>query len=171
MWRFIRDEEGSLSVLIIGLFLLMMASIMVMTDLSAMIASKRALGQRTEYLVQQGAKSVDLDAYYQGRGGLLPYIAEKFIVDQSDPGIPLDCRKATDAILSAARGIGDGAFTNFDLTYFSCKNDTIEVHSQARAVLPFQFGFLRLDNPVITSYASSAPERRNGFWIRGFRLW
>ena len=168
---FIRDEEGLLSVLIIGLFLLMMASIMVMTDLSAMIASKRALGQRTEYLVQQGAKFVDLDAYYQGRGGLLPYIAEKFIVDQNDPGIPLDCRKATDEMLRAASTIEDGAFKDFDLTYFSCRYDTIEVHSQARAVLPFQFGFLHLDNPVVHAYASSAPERRNGFWIRGFRLW
>lgn len=167
----LRDERGSLSVLIIGLFIMTVASIMVVSDISAMVIAKKALSQKTEYLAERGSTHIDLNAYYQGRGGLFPYLAEKLFVDQTDPGIPLDCSKVTAEVLRTAPTIRDSRFSNFDLTFFRCHDDTMEIHTRASALLPFTFGIFHLDNPEITAYAASAPERRNGFWIRGFRLW
>ena len=81
----LRDESGSLSVLIIGLFILTVALIMAMTNVSSLVLAKKALTQKTEFLAQQGAQEIDLEAYYTGTGGLLPYVAEKLFVDQTDP--------------------------------------------------------------------------------------
>lgn len=169
--RFIHDERGSLSVLIIGLFLITMALIMVMSDISALVAARKALSQHTEYLVQQGAKSIDLEAYYQGRGGLLPYLAEKTIVDQTDPGIPLNCDEVNHEVIQAAAKVSDSKFSQFQLVHFECNGTTTFVETQAKAVLPYSLPFLRLDSPVMRGYAANSPERRNGLWIGGIRLW
>ena len=165
------DERGSLSVLIIGLFLLTVALLMVMTDISSLVLSRKALTQQTEFLAQQGAKEIDLESYYQGRGGLLPYLAEKTLFNQTDPGIPLDCAKSTSAVQSAAANISHERFRNFELIAYQCKGDMTYIETKAEAVLPYTLSFLHLDNPEIRGYAASAPERRNGFWIKGFRLW
>ena len=169
--RLIDDERGSLSALIIGLFLLTMALIMVMSDISALVAARKALSQHTEFLVQQGAKSIDLEAYYQGRGGLLPYLAEKTIVDQTDPGVPLDCDEVKRAVVQAAAKVVDSKFSQFQLVHFECDGGMTFVQTQAKAVLPYSLPFLRLDSPVMRGYAANSPERRNGLWIRGIRLW
>lgn len=167
----IKDERGSVSILIIGLFLLTMALVMVTSDIAALVAARKALTQHTEYLVQQGAKSINLDAYYQGRGGLLPYLAEKTFVDQTDPGIPLDCQAVTQEIMAAAPRISDRTFSDFQLTHHECDGTMTYVETQARAVVPYSLPFLHLDSPVIYGYAANSPERRNGFWLRGLRLW
>lgn len=169
--RFVDDERGSLSVLIIGLFLLTMTLIMVMSDISALVAARKALSQHTEFLVQQGAKSIDLEAYYQGRGGLLPYLAEKTIVDQTDPGIPLDCDEVNRAVVQAAANVSDSKFTRFRLVNFECNRGVTLVETQAEANLPYSLPFLKLDSPLMRGYAANSPERRNGLWIRGIRLW
>ena len=167
----IHDERGSLSVLIIGLFLLTMALVMVMSDISALVSARKALTQQTEFLVQQGAQSIDLDAYYQGRGGLLSYLAEKTIIDQSDPGIPLDCTEVIRGVANAAEQISDSKLKNFKLIRNECNGNMTYVETQAEAVLPYSLPFLSLDSPIIYGYASNSPERRNGLWIRGVRLW
>ena len=167
----LRDESGSLSVLIIGLFILTVALIMVMTNVSSLVLAKKALTQKTEFLAQQGAQEIDLEAYYTGTGGLLPYVAEKLFVDQTDPGIPLDCKNATSRVINASSAINDPRLKNFELVSYQCSGGTTYVETKADAVLPYDFGIFQLIDPVIHGYASSAPERRNGFWIRGLRLW
>ena len=43
----IKDDSGSIAVIVIGLFLLTVASLMVMTDVSTVIIAKRSLAQAT----------------------------------------------------------------------------------------------------------------------------
>jgi len=167
----LKEETGSISVIVIGLFLITVSLIMVIGDVSAMVFARKALSQQTEYLVQQGIKSVDLDKYYQGRGGLLPYLAEKTILDQTDPGIPLNCSEVESVIADSAQKINDSTFENFTLTYLKCNGSMTYIETQARVKLPYRLPFLQIEDPIIYGYAGNAPERRNGFWIKAIRLW
>lgn len=167
----LRDERGSLSVLIIGMFLLTIALVMVMTDVSALVLARKALSQQTEFLAQQGAQEIDLESYYTGRGGLFSYVAEKTVIDQSDPGIPLNCKSATARVIDASRKISHPRLRNFELIGYECGDSATYIETRAKAVLPYTLGIFKFDSPVIYGYAASAPERRNGFWIRGLRLW
>ena len=50
----LRSETGSISVIVIGLFVITVASLMVMTDVSSLIVAKRSLVQATEAAAQRG---------------------------------------------------------------------------------------------------------------------
>ena len=45
--RILKDESGSIAVIIIGLFVVTVAALMVMTDVSTIIIAKRSLAQAT----------------------------------------------------------------------------------------------------------------------------
>ena len=66
----ISSERGSISVVVIGLFLITVASLMVMTDVSALIVAKRSLVQATEAAAQRGVHTLDKSEYYQGKGNM-----------------------------------------------------------------------------------------------------
>ena len=53
------SERGSISVVVIGLFVITVASLMVMTDVSALIVAKRSLVQATEAAAQRGVHTLD----------------------------------------------------------------------------------------------------------------
>lgn len=167
----LKDERGSISVLIIGLFVLTVALLMVMTDISSLVLSRKALTQQTEFLVQQGAQEIDLAAYYQGSGDLASYIAEKTFIDQKDPGIPLDCGKSRALVLDAARKINHERLSNFELVDFECASGSLAIQTQADAIIPYRLPFFGDINLTITGFATSSPERRNGFWLKGLRIW
>ena len=61
--RFIRDERGSLSVLIMSLFLTIVATLLILTNISSVYLAKRSLTQITEAAAQRGVRNLDLDAY------------------------------------------------------------------------------------------------------------
>lgn len=166
-----RAEQGSISVLVIGLFLITMALLMVMTNISALALSRKALTQQTEYLVQQGAQEISLNDYYQGQGNLFTYLAEKTVIDQKDPGVPLDCTKVKAAIYRAAGAIEHERLKDFRLSNVDCRGSVVSITTDAQAVLPYSLPFLKIDRFEIHGYAANTPERRNGFWLRGVRLW
>jgi len=165
------EERGSISVLIIGLFVLTVGLMMVMTDISSLVLSRKALTRQTEFLVQQGAKEIDLGAYYQGTGNLATYVAEKLFIDQKDSGIPLNCEQSRAAILEVSRSIENERLRNFELLSMECQSGLLAVETQAEAVIPFRLPFLDSMNFTIKGFAANSPERRNGFWLRGLRLW
>ena len=54
-------EEGSISLLIIGLFIVTIFSIMVMSDLGSIAIAQRSLVQASESASQRGTHELDLD--------------------------------------------------------------------------------------------------------------
>ena len=96
--RFITEEKGSLSVLILSLFMTIVITLVILTDISSIYFAKRSLTQATEAAAQRGVRNLDEDAYYRGK-----YNAAQFLINltderERDPGIPIDCSKgATDA--------------------------------------------------------------------------
>lgn len=86
----IQNEDGSISVLVFGLFAVVLLSGVVLTDISAVIVAQRSLIQATESAAQSAAHSLDLDTYYQGKHSEL-----SFLVSDPNPVIPIDCKAAS----------------------------------------------------------------------------
>jgi len=57
---FLKDERGSISILIMGLFLLSVITLMVLTNISSVYLAKRTLTQATEAAAQRGVRNLDL---------------------------------------------------------------------------------------------------------------
>jgi hypothetical protein len=64
----LRDERGSLSIVIIGLFVITVASLMIMTDVATVMVAKRSLTQATEAAAMRGVHTLDRASYYTGKG-------------------------------------------------------------------------------------------------------
>jgi len=82
-------EDGSISILVFGLFSVVLLSGVVLTDISAVIVAQRSLVQATESAAQSAAHALDLDVYYQGKHSAL-----SFLVSNASPVIPIDCQAA-----------------------------------------------------------------------------
>ena len=84
-----KDDSGSIAVIVIGLFVLTVASLMVMTDVSTVIIAKRSLAQATEAAAQRGIHTLDKSSYYQGKANIftVPLAA-------ATTGVPLLTRKS-----------------------------------------------------------------------------
>ena len=85
----LKNEEGSISVLVFGLFAVVLLSSVVLTDISSIIVAHRSLVQATESAAQSAAHALDLDTYYQGKHSAL-----SFLVSDASPVIPIDCAAA-----------------------------------------------------------------------------
>ena len=83
------NEDGSISILVFGLFSVVLLSGVVLTDISAVIVAQRSLVQATESAAQSAAHALDLDVYYQGKHSAL-----SFLVSNASPVIPIDCQAA-----------------------------------------------------------------------------
>lgn len=86
------DESGSISVIVIGLFLITVASLMVMTDVSTLIVAKRSLVQATEAAAQRGVHTLDKGSYYQGKANVFT-VPLAVVTQRAHPVIPIDCNR------------------------------------------------------------------------------
>jgi Flp pilus assembly protein TadG len=57
----LQNEDGSISVLVFGLFAVVLLSGVVLTDISAVIVAQRSLVQATESAAQSAAHALDLE--------------------------------------------------------------------------------------------------------------
>jgi hypothetical protein len=165
--KILRDESGSISILIMGLFLLSVITLMVLTDISSVYLAKRTLTQATEAAAQRGVRNLDLEKYYEKR-----YTAVRFGLNllgdgEKDPGIPIDCTKgradAVDALNSWIRM--DTSITRKNLVAIrieeiSCDGYELGIRTSARAVLPFKLPLLNQSEVAITSMVGIFDERK-----------
>jgi hypothetical protein len=86
----LQNEDGSISILVFGLFAVVLLSGVVLTDISAVIVAQRSLVQATESAAQSAAHALDLDTYYQGKHSAL-----SFLVSNASPVIPINCKVAS----------------------------------------------------------------------------
>jgi hypothetical protein len=164
---FIRDERGSLSVLILSLFMTVLITLIILTDISAVYFAKRGLTQATEAAAQRGVRNLDLDSYYQGK-----YNASQFLINltsqgESDPGIPIDCSKGrTDALsaiqeLSSSRHSLLGAHIGeIKVDHMSCDGYQLSIETSSYATLPFLIPFINIEKVEIRARVGSFDERK-----------
>ncbi len=174
--RRLNSERGSISVVVIGLFVLTVASLMVMTDVSALIVAKRSLVQATEAAAQRGVHTLDKSEYYQSKGNM--FTAPLAIATQREhPTIPIDCsRGGVEVLLELNSWSNDDSdmkwqqLKGVQLTSFSCDGASLDISTRSEMKLPFKVPFTTTDSVFLTATAGTTNTVQEGFYLFGFRL-
>ena len=163
----LQDERGSISLLILALFMLVLITLIVLTDISSVYIAKRALTQATEAATQRGVRNLDLEKYYAREYNINRFAANLFLNGEKDPGIPIDCEKGRSDSLGALRDWSTlgGATSRKNLSKiqvldFQCDGYEIGIHSSARVTLPFILPFIGIETVDISSRVGIFAERK-----------
>jgi hypothetical protein len=170
------SEGGSISGVVIGLFVITVASLMVMTDVSALIVAKRSLVQATEAAAQRGVHTLDKSEYYQGKGNM--FTAPMAIATRrAHPVIPIDCARGGVEVLlelnSWSNDVSDMKWQQLkgiQLTNFSCDGSSLEISTRSEMKLPFKVPFTATDSVFLTATAGTTNKVQEGFYLFGFRV-
>ena len=111
--RKISDESGSIAVIVIGLFVITVASLMVMTDVSTLIVAKRSLVQATEAAAQRGVHTLDKSSYYQGKANMFT-VPLAIATQRAHPVIPIDCKAASSRASETLADIANTSNHNYN---------------------------------------------------------
>lgn len=172
----LRKETGSITVVVIGLFVITVASLMVMTDVSTLIVAKRSLVQATEAAAQRGVHTLDKSAYYQGKGTMftVPLAA---LTKRDHPVIPIDCARGGLEVLLELRswsndqsGMKWHQLKGIELTDYQCDGQSVAIETRSEVNLPFRVPFSTTDSMFLTASAGTSNKVQEGFYLFGVRL-
>jgi zinc transporter ZupT len=171
-----KSEAGSISVIVIGLFVITVASLMVMTDVSSIIVAKRSLVQATEAAAQRGVQSLDKDKYYQGKGNMFT-VPLAMATQRAHPVIPIDCtRGGVEVLLELKSWSSDESdmkwhqLKGIELTNFDCDGASLEISTRSEMKLPFQVPFSKTNSVFLTATAGTTNKVQEGFYLFGIRI-
>ena len=172
----LRSETGSISVIVIGLFVITVASLMVMTDVSSLIVAKRSLVQATEAAAQRGVHALDKSKYYQGKGNMFT-VPLALATQREHPVIPIDCtRGGIEVLLELNSWSNDesdmkwNALKGIELTHFDCDGASLEISTRSEMKLPFQVPFSKTNSVFLTATAGTTNKVQEGFYLFGIRI-
>ena len=175
--RELSAETGSISVVVIGLFVITVASLMVMTDVSALVVAKRSLVQATEAAAQRGVQSLDQSEYYQGKANIFT-VPMAIATQREHPVIPIDCRRGGVEVLlelnSWSNDDGDMKWQHLkgiELTDFSCDGSSLQISTRSEMKLPFKVPFSTTDSVFLTATAGTTNTVQEGFYLFGVRVY
>jgi len=170
------DETGSIAVVVIGLFVITVASLMVMTDVSALIVAKRSLVQATEAAAQRGVHTLDKASYYQGKANMFT-VPMALATRRPHPSIPIDCNRGGVEVLlelnSWSRDQGDMKWQQLkgiQLTNYQCDGQSLAIDTRSEVNLPFRVPFTSTDSVFLTASAGTGNDVQEGFYLFGVRL-
>jgi hypothetical protein len=173
----LRSESGSISLVVIALFIVSLSSILVITDVAAVAIAKRSLTQATEAAAQRGVRNLDKTSYYRGEFDATTQARNLFGIGPSDPGVPIDCSKtlgdaegALAAWSSGPNSLRRVEITNLQISRIECDGFGIQLITQATAKLPLVLPFFNLDSVEISSKVSITNIRSKGFSPFGIRI-
>ena len=173
----IQDERGSISVLILALFLITVSLVMITTNIATITLAKRTLTQSAESAAQRGAHFLDEDAYYRGKFNVITMAQNLFGKGPEDPGVPIDCEKAQAGIAEALSDLSeesklliDKGAHDLEVAEISCDGRDLRVALKVEVDLPFQLPFLNLRSVTLISSATTYNQRNNGLYLFGFRV-
>jgi len=171
------SEKGSISVVVIGLFVITVASLMVMTDVSALIVAKRSLVQATEAAAQRGVHTLDKSEYYQGKGNMFTFPIA-VATHRAHPVIPVDCsRGGFEVLLELNSWSNDESdmkwhkLKGIQLTSFSCDGTSLEISTRSEMELPFKVPFTATNSVFLTATAGTTNKVQEGFYLFGKRFY
>jgi hypothetical protein len=163
---FLKSNEGSISILIMGLFIVSLSFVVVMTDISVVYLAKRNLTSLSESASQRGLSNIDDSNYYQGEFNLLQEASTVMGNGESDPGIPIDCNKGENDVEESLRtfslaelGITRVNLHGISLEKFECDGFAIYIETSAMVDVPIQLPFMNSRTVRIHSYSGGLPER------------
>lgn len=161
------DERGSISILILGLFLLSVTTFLILTDITSVYLAKRSLLQVTEAAAQRGVKNLDLEKYYASKYNIGSTILTAAGMGETDPGIPIECEQGA---LDARSTIKDwiqlddsvrrNSLTNVQVDQISCDGYQLGISTSATSRLPFPLTFLKISEFDISAQVGIFDERK-----------
>jgi hypothetical protein len=188
-----QNEDGSISVLVFGLFAVVLLSGVVLTDISAVIVAQRSLVQATESAAQSAAHALDLDTYYQGKHSAL-----SFLVSDASPVIPIDCQAASsrasetlaDIANTANRNYGSNSrpggvsqffsssskqlvrreLSNVQISEFQCNGTEVLITASAKAWLPISLSLFSFESVELSASAGTTSVKKRVLSIFGINL-
>jgi len=170
-------EKGSISILTVGLFLLILSTSLILTDISSIYLAKRSLSLATEAALQRGMRNLDETAYYGGEYNFNQLLVNGFGQAESDPGIPINCGKGLQDIqevLSEWQTRGAASVrenvAQLRLTNFECNGFEIYIESAAIARIPIPIPFIDIGEVSIHSFAGAVGERAETNNYYGFDI-
>ena len=175
----LQNEDGSISVLVFGLFAVVLLSGVVLTDISAVIVAKRSLVQATESAAQSAAHALDLDTYYQGKHSAL-----SFLVSNASPVIPINCEAASsrasetlaDIANTANRNYGSSKqlvrreLSNVQISEFQCDGTEVLITASAKAWLPISLSLFSFESVDLSASAGTTSVKKRVLSIFGINL-
>jgi len=174
--RTVKDESGSIAVIVIGLFVITVASLMVMTDISTLIVAKRSLVQATEAAAQRGVHTLDKDLYYQGSANMFT-VPLAIATKRAHPSTPIDCaRGGAEVLLELHSWSNDETdlkwhqLKGIQLINYQCDGQSLAIETRSEVVLPFKVPFSTLDSVFLTASAGTTNQVQEGFYLFGIRL-
>jgi hypothetical protein len=175
--NFIKDNRGSISVITIGLFVILLTLSLILTDISSIYLAKRSLSLASESAVQYGMKNLDEESYYSGEYNLDQLLINGFGGAQADPGIPIDCNaglKDVQKVLNDWQSLSSASnrenVRSIGLTDFQCDGFKIYIETSASALIPIPIPFIDLDEVRIKTYAGAIGERASTNNYYGFDI-
>lgn len=173
-----KNEDGSLSLLIIGLFIAALSALMIVTDVAVVANAKRTLDQATEAAAMRAVQNLDESAYYTGKHTALTSIyAALGNSDYIDDRIPVDCDKGwqevTDEMatwMNTTSNMKTLQIENYEITMYDCVYDVVHLETKAKVKLPFPAPFTDFDRTTINSSVTTLNEKEKGLWLFGWRL-
>ena len=176
--RFHKCQSGSLSVLIIGLFIAALTALMVVTDISVVANAKRTLDQATEAAAMRAVQNLDEAAYYNGKHTALTSI---YMLagneNYAENRIPIDCdagwlevNNELNTWMNTTSNMKTIQIKNIEITMFDCVYDVVHLETKAMVTLPFPMPFANLNETSVNSSITTLNEKDKGLWLFGFRL-
>lgn len=172
----LRDETGSLSIVIIGFFVVTVASLMVMTDIATVMVAKRSLTQATEAAAMRGVHTLNRQSYYIGKGTMAT-TPLALINKREHPAIPIDCNQAVlDVMLELHNWSTDSSsmkrqeLQGIVLTDFLCDGTSVEISTYATVKFPFIVPLTSQSSAHLYAKAASTNQVQEGFYLFGVRL-
>jgi hypothetical protein len=166
------DEDGSISLLIIGLFVVTVATLLVITNIASIAIAQRSLVQASEAAVQRSVQNLDLKSYYVGEGGMV-----SGIWNNNETPIPIECSSANAAIndeLMHWNTSNDSLLRkeirDIWLSEFNCDGVSVGISTSAFAVLPLQVPFMNLKNIQLHTSVGATNTRSKGLYLFGIRI-
>jgi hypothetical protein len=173
----LQDERGSISILIIALFLITISLVMITTNITAVSLAKRTLTQSAESVAQRGAHFLDEDIYYSGKFNVITMAQNLFGQGPEDPEVPIDCDKAQAGIAEAlydlleeSKLLIDKGAHGLEVVEIFCDGRDLRIALKVEVDLPFQLPFLNLRSVTLISSATTYNQRNNGLYLFGFRV-
>ena len=174
--RILKDDSGSIAVIVIGLFVITVASLMVMTDVSTIIVAKRSLAQATEAAAQRGVHTLDTANYYQGKANMFT-VPLALATQRAHPVIPIDCnRGGLEVLLELHSWSSDDTdlkwhqLKGIQLTDYQCDGQSLAITTRSEVNLPFRVPFSSIDSVFLTASAGTTNQVQEGFYLFGVRL-
>ena len=148
-----KQEQGSISVLTLGLFLMTITFATLMTDIASIAIAKRSLIQASEAAVVRAVQSLDKSAYYQSNTSIV---------------IPIDCSMARMKVIQElGLWMQNGAqmlrpeLEEIALVDFYCLDNVVRINTTAKAKLPFRLPNSSLVNVEIHASVGAQSSRQN----------